>query len=55
MSLRSTCRGTLKGYSCEAQWIQGNLNFAAVLHHEFVACFTMFSPVLSVVIEYCME
>lgn len=45
MSLRSTCRGALKGSSCEARWIQGNLSFAAVLHQEFVACFTMFSAV----------
>lgn len=43
MSLPSTCRGTLKGL--KARWIQGNLSFAAVLHREFVACFSMFSTV----------
>lgn len=36
---------SLKNYSWEAWWIQGNLSFATVLHGGFVACFTVFSAV----------
>lgn len=44
---------SLKNYSCEACWIQGNLSFATVLHQGFVACFTVFSAVCA--LRACRE